>query len=90
MSSASANDGRSNAYIALGSNLKNRIQNIETACSELDKAGLRVLRTSLLYETKPMYLEAQGSFINGACEVNTALPRLKRVQRLMGFFHRWK
>ena len=68
--SSSANDGHSKAYIALGSNLGNRIENIETACKELDAAGLHVLRTSLLYETKPMYVADQGEFINGACEVS--------------------
>ena len=70
MNSSAAQLDPSKAYIALGSNLGNRIKNIETACDELDAAGLRVLRTSLLYETKPMYVENQDEFINGACEVS--------------------
>ena len=76
MSSSAARLDSSKAYIALGSNLGNRIRNIERACDELDAAGLRVLRTSLLYETKPMYVEDQGEFINGACEVSSPLANL--------------
>lgn len=73
MTSSYANHASSKAYIALGSNEGNRIQNIETACHELDDAGLQVLRTSNLYETEPMYVEDQPEFINGACEVRHAL-----------------
>ena len=57
------------AYIALGSNIGDRIGAIETACRELDQNGLRVLRTSSLYETAPMYVEDQDSFLNAVCEV---------------------
>ena len=57
-------------YIALGSNMGNRIEHIEAACGKLNMAGIRVSRTSALYETKPMYVEDQDPFINGVCEVN--------------------
>ena len=61
--------GRHRAYLALGSNLGNRVETIESALREMSNRGLTVLRTSALYETKPMYLEDQDAFINGACEV---------------------
>ena len=57
------------AYLALGSNIGNRIEMIESAIREMSERGLTVLRTSALYETKPMYLENQETFINGTCEV---------------------
>ena len=57
------------AYIALGSNVGDRISMIEMACREMDRRNIKVLRTSALYESAPMYLEDQGPFINGACEV---------------------
>lgn len=57
------------AYIALGSNVGDRISMIEMACREMDRRNIKVLRTSALYESAPMYLEDQGLFINGACEV---------------------
>lgn len=61
--------GRHRAFLALGSNLGNRIEMIELAAREMSDRGLTVLRTSAIYETEPMYLENQQSFINGACEV---------------------
>jgi len=35
----------------------------------MDCRGIRVKRTSSLWETKPMYVMDQGQFINGVCEV---------------------
>lgn len=65
-----AKDGRKKiAYIALGSNLGDRFAEIERACREMDKRGIRVLRTSSLWETEPMYVLDQDRFVNGACEV---------------------
>ena len=61
--------GRHRAFLALGSNLGNRIEMIESAVRKMVDRGLSVTRTSALYETKPMYLENQGLFLNGACEV---------------------
>ena len=58
------------AYIALGSNLGDRIAEIEKACNEMDKRNIRVRRTSNLYETEPMYVTDQNRFLNGACEVS--------------------
>lgn len=60
------------AYIALGSNLGDRVAEIEKACNEMDRRGIRVKRTSSLWETEPMYIRDQGRFLNGACEVSPA------------------
>jgi len=62
--------GKRTAYIALGSNLGDRISWIERACNEMDARGIKVTRTSSLYETEPMYVLDQDSFVNGACEVS--------------------
>lgn len=67
--SSDVQNGRHRACLALGSNLGDRVEMIELAVREMSERGLTVLRTSALYETKPMYLENQDSFINGACEV---------------------
>lgn len=58
------------AYIALGSNLGDRIAEIERACREMDARGIRVTRTSSLWETEPMYFADQDRFVNGVCEVS--------------------
>ena len=62
-------DSMHRAYIALGSNVGDRLGMIESACLEMDRRGISVVRTSGLYETEPMYLEDQQPFTNGACEV---------------------
>lgn len=82
--SASSN-GSLVAAIALGSNLGDRFHNIELALRllEVPKANLSpedlqrcgadvyavVVDTSFMYETSPMYVIDQHSFINCACLV---------------------
>lgn len=61
--------GGSRAFIALGGNVGNRMGMIEEACREMGHRGLKILRTSSIYETEPMYKTDQASFINGVCEV---------------------
>ncbi len=58
------------AYIAFGSNLGDRIGWIEKACKHMSSRGIKIRRTSCLWETEPMYVMDQGSFINGVCEVS--------------------
>ncbi|POS81112.1 folic acid synthesis protein [Diaporthe helianthi] len=70
------------AYIALGSNLGDRISEIERACREMDARGIRVRRTSSLWETEPMYVTDQDRFVNGACEVETTLEPLDLLDQL--------
>ena len=58
------------AYVALGSNLGNRVKSIEKACKMMEEDGnIRIGRSSSLYETEPMYVKDQHDFINGVCEV---------------------
>ncbi|OAA54829.1 folic acid synthesis protein [Niveomyces insectorum RCEF 264] len=70
------------AYIALGSNLGDRIGWIEQACNEMDRRGIRVRRTSSLWETDPMYVLDQDKFVNGVAEVATDLPPLALLDQL--------
>ena len=62
--------GATGTYIALGSNIGDRIGYIDAACRELSRAGIKVIRTSALYETKPMYVENQDTFLNAVCQVS--------------------
>lgn len=59
----------SRAFIALGSNIGDRLAMIDQACSELTRRGLKVRHTSSLYETEAMYKTDQQRFVNGVCEV---------------------
>ena len=65
------------AFIALGSNLGDRIGMIERACNEISLRGIKIKKTSSLWETEPMYVLDQASFINGVCEVS-GKPRISR------------
>lgn len=57
-------------YVALGSNVGNRLEAIEAACRAIDEDPLmHIIQTSPLYETAPMYVENQDHFLNGVCEV---------------------
>ena len=83
-SAPAAPRGPTTAYIALGSNLGDRVGWIEQACREMDARGIRVKRTSSLWETEPMYVLEQDRFVNGACEVRrTFLPLFLVLSRLM-------
>ncbi|CAI4214834.1 unnamed protein product [Parascedosporium putredinis] len=75
-------DRKRKAYIALGSNVGDRIAMIEEACAEMDRRGIRVTKTSSLWETNPMYVADQDKFINGACEVDTDLEPLALLDEL--------
>ncbi|KAK0744167.1 putative multifunctional folic acid synthesis protein [Schizothecium vesticola] len=70
------------AYIALGSNMGDRIAWIEKACNEMDARGITVKRTSSLWETEPMYVLDQDRFVNGVCEVETTLEPLALLDAL--------
>ncbi|KAK0239138.1 Dihydropteroate synthase [Armillaria nabsnona] len=76
----------STAVIAFGSNLGDRFYNIELALRLLELPGYSVqnvhavvdiLNTSFLYESAPMYVTDQPTFINGACIIQTNLPPLE-------------
>jgi 2-amino-4-hydroxy-6-hydroxymethyldihydropteridine diphosphokinase / dihydropteroate synthase len=62
------------AYIAFGSNIGDRIDWIERACNEMTEQGIKILRTSCLWETDPMYVLDQDKFVNGVCEVSFPPP----------------
>ncbi|EAW13864.1 folic acid synthesis protein [Aspergillus clavatus NRRL 1] len=70
------------AYIALGSNVGARVEMIEKACQEMERAHIRVKRTSSLFETAPMYVLDQDPFMNGVCEVETRLGPLELLDTL--------
>jgi 2-amino-4-hydroxy-6-hydroxymethyldihydropteridine diphosphokinase len=77
------------AFIALGSNLGNRQENLKKALQTLGER-LIVLRSSSVYETEPMYVEDQNWFLNCVVKVSTELsPRpllevLKEIELGMG------
>ncbi|RMY88122.1 hypothetical protein D0864_06709 [Hortaea werneckii] len=72
-------------YVALGSNVGDRLEAIEAACRAIDEdQDMRILSTSALYETEPMYVEDQERFLNGVCEVSFehAFATLHRTKKI--------
>jgi len=77
-------------YLSLGSNVGEREANLRGAIAALPGAGVRVTRTSALYETEPVdYLE-QGWFLNCVLEGETEktavelLRSLREIETRMG------
>ncbi|KAI9355941.1 Dihydropteroate synthase-like protein [Zopfochytrium polystomum] len=64
--------GTHTVILALGSNLGDRVKNIEFGLKEL-RSGCSLLDTSFLYETRPMYVLDQPNFLNAVCKVSTSL-----------------
>ncbi|CAG8463757.1 237_t:CDS:2 [Dentiscutata erythropus] len=71
------------AFIGLGSNLGDRVKNINEALQQLEKiCKCKVLDTSFLYETSPMYVIDQPNFLNAACKIATNLNPEELIKEL--------
>ena len=77
-------------YLALGSNLGDRRQNLIQAISALELRPIEIVRQSSIYETAPMMLEDQPWFLNQVVEVRTSMfPRqllhsTREIERQIG------
>ena len=93
-----SNKMKHRVFLAVGSNLGDRFQNIATALSllcdpDFDQSSYvpsKLAGTSFLHITAPMYVTDQPAFLNGAVEIHTDfsphsfLYRLKRVEKHLG------
>lgn len=59
------------AYLGLGSNLGDRLGHLRRAVALLEARGVRVLRSSRVYETDPMGGPSQPDYLNAVVEVET-------------------
>ena len=78
-------------YVGLGSNLGDRVANLEAAMERLaQEPGVRLLRRSAVYETEPVGVLDQPWFANAVVEIESELrPRellavLKGIERDLG------
>ena len=60
-------------YLGLGSNLGDRLSNMTRAVEELERRGVRVVRSSRVYETDPVGGPPQPDYLNAVVEVETEL-----------------
>lgn len=58
-------------YLALGSNLGDRLQYIQKAMVELKACGLKVLKLSTVIETDPIGGPIQNKFLNAVLKTST-------------------
>jgi len=70
-------------YLSLGSNLGDRAANIARAIEALGAHGVRVTKTSSLYETEPVNVRGGGWFLNVAIEAETELMPRQLMQALL-------
>ena len=87
---------RNRAFIAVGSNMGDKFDNIRRGLEEMTKQldddvpSIHLIRTSFLHETAPMYCTDQPAFLNGVFEVETTLEpsalleRLKKIEQHAG------
>ena len=73
----------SRAYVALGSNLGDREENLCTALKHLQENGVEVIKTSTFIETEPYGVTDQPGFVNAVCQVETELASLELLRLLL-------
>ncbi len=72
------------AYIALGSNLRDPVQEVRQAMAELGTLpGTHVVRPSSLYRTAPLGYDDQPDFINAVAEIETNLEPLALLRAIL-------
>jgi len=61
-------------FIGLGSNLGDRLKNLQDACFSLEShSAVRVVHRSSVYETTPVGGPQQGDYLNAVVELETSL-----------------
>ena len=73
----------STAYVALGSNLGDREENLRNALKHLEANDVRVVKVSTFIETEPYGVTDQPGFVNAVCQVETKLEPLELLRLLL-------
>lgn len=77
-------------FLGLGSNMGNRGQKLQTALTDLERWGVKILRSSSIYETSPVGKKDQPDFYNMVVRVKTdrspedLLTVISAVERSLG------
>lgn len=73
----------STAYVALGSNLGDREENLRNALVHLAANEVQVVKVSTFIETEPYGVTDQPGFVNAVCQVETELEPLELLRLLL-------
>jgi 2-amino-4-hydroxy-6-hydroxymethyldihydropteridine diphosphokinase len=72
------------AYLGLGSNLGDRLENLRRAVTLLEERGIPVLRSSRVYETVPVGGPEQPDYLNAVIEVEATGTARDLLQAAVG------
>lgn len=81
------------AYISVGSNLGNKLENCRQGIQSLSERSVRLTAQSHIYQTEPVDYKDQDWFINYAVKIETGLDpfqlmeRIQTIQRKAGRIH---
>ena len=71
------------AYIGLGSNVGNKLNNLKLALQQINRIDTtKLVNISSVFETEPMYKEDQDKFYNAVAEIETELDPVILLQKL--------
>lgn len=70
-------------FVALGSNLGNKRDNIHKALELMSQQGIQILKLSTLIQTKPYGFENQDNFVNAIAEIDFAGEPKELLQLLL-------
>ena len=70
------------AYLSIGSNIGDRLENLRQACRRLETSGLRLRALSSVYETEPVDVLEQDWFLNCAVAIETTLSPLELLDKV--------
>ncbi len=72
------------AYVGLGSNIGDRLFYLQQSLKLLNRDPLiSLMVSSRIYETEPVGGPPQGQFLNAACSLQTSLPPVLLLRRLL-------
>lgn len=71
-------------YLALGSNVGDRVANLQKACNLLEQAGLEVQARSAIYETESVEGGGDADFLNAALRARTLLSPEELLKLIQG------
>jgi 2-amino-4-hydroxy-6-hydroxymethyldihydropteridine diphosphokinase len=73
---------KNTVYLSLGSNIGDRVANLQQATERLQKLGT-IVAASSLYETDPVEVEQQPMFLNCALAMETELTPRRFLSRIL-------
>lgn len=72
-----------NVFLGLGSNLGDRMRNLEEALERISAEAGRIKRISSVYETDPWGFKSAGSFLNMVVKLDTGLTPRALLEKLL-------